>query len=1265
MPMDQGSLPFGPVKNSGLFSNHWLTNRLALEPEWSELRDSALEALQEIAELWKTQKNRVAKYRDEQGLEAGFIMPVLYALGWKLKYQTLLEDRKPDYALFLDDQALQAAIDAGRNAPEFWNHPAALADAKAWHVALDRPSHVGSRREYPPEQIEWYLNRSRLDFAILTNGQSWRLIPREHGPQQRRFQTYLEFDLLAFLNDWLGAPDLTEKAHLQEDFLHFFIFFGPTAFRRIDDRTPLIRRAIDGSSEYRLGVGEGLKERTFEALRLCIEGFLKHASNRLHPVADLDDTRDQSFIFLYRLLFIMFAEDRQLLPYKRNRLYTNNRSLGRYRDEISGRLSRILDSREEDYSKQATTLWQDLRDLFDLVDSGHKNYGVPAYNGGLFNNDQHPFLAEKQLPDWYLARVIDQLGRATDPLLHADDLFRVDYHDLAIQHLGSIYEGLLELHPRWANERMIVVAKKASNRVVEKYIRASEPVPEGFAPTGMEYDPKSVFLETNKGERRETGSYYTPDHIVNYIVENTLGALCKQVSDRLQTEIDQTRASGSKDDVERLERDFDRRILELRILDPSMGSGHFLLRACQHVAEEIATNPHSSVPDVAPESAGEATMSHWKRQVVEKCLFGVDMNGLAVELAKLALWLETVAADQPLSFLDHHLRHGNSLVGARVSRMGTLPYEVAELDTVQFINSVKESLPNLLGILEQIRQQPSDTMAQVKTKDQQFKRFQKAREPFLQLADLWCSKYAEGNDSTLTGEQYAAALEVVGNPHKFKKLAAERWFTDALERARRPDMRCFCWELEFPEAFYAGQERHPIPGFDAIIGNPPYDVLSELENETNLTAFRAVIDDEPTYQPSKGGKNNLYKLFVCKAIDLLAQGGYFGFITPMAILGDDSAADLRRAMLNAGSFRAIEAFPQKDDPKRRIFPEAKLSTAVFIVTKDKCPENDLRPFRARVHPGRLLEDDSPNLSLTTAAIPLYDPANFTIVSCSQLDWDLTVRLMQGGRMGRLGNFCTSYQGEVNETTDKRYLSEIESVGPLILRGANLCLYAVRKASQGTPLRLITQEYLDGKSTSAKTEHTRQERAGFQRSSPQNNFRRIVAAIIGAGNFCFDTVSYVPKSASKLPLELIVGMLNSKLLDWYFRLGSTNSKVNEYQFTNLPCPIFANGNGGNGTSTRSNVQKAMNAGDTAKALEMLKPRCAEPPFSLMIRDVIIEAVKQISAIEKARGEIARAARSALHPSAQPYQDLIDQLLYRMAGLTDAEIAGLEERYAKML
>ena len=174
-------------------------------------------------------------------------------LGWKLKYQTFLQGRKPDYALFLNDELLDRALQADRKSSEFWNYPTMVADSKAWHISLDCPSTVQNQREYPPQQIEWYLDRSRLDFAILTNGKLWRLIPRI---QQRRFQTYLEFDLAAFLESW-SLSNVVERSFLFNDFFLFFLFFSPAAFIENDGRKPLMVRAIEGSSEYRIGVGEG------------------------------------------------------------------------------------------------------------------------------------------------------------------------------------------------------------------------------------------------------------------------------------------------------------------------------------------------------------------------------------------------------------------------------------------------------------------------------------------------------------------------------------------------------------------------------------------------------------------------------------------------------------------------------------------------------------------------------------------------------------------------------------------------------------------------------------------------------------------------------------------------------------------------------------------------------------------------------------------------------------------------------------------------
>ena len=188
MTASQLKLPFGCVRNSNLFSNHWLEHRLSLEPEWQAKRDAALRCLEIIEALWKEQAHRVSLYESEQPLEEAFIQPVLRALGWPLLYQAFVDGRKPDYALFLEHAAFDAALNAGRKSPEFWPHAAIVADAKAWDISLDRPMTRDAQREFPPQQIEWYLDRTHLDFGVLTNGRLWRLSPRLRAPFQPRFE---------------------------------------------------------------------------------------------------------------------------------------------------------------------------------------------------------------------------------------------------------------------------------------------------------------------------------------------------------------------------------------------------------------------------------------------------------------------------------------------------------------------------------------------------------------------------------------------------------------------------------------------------------------------------------------------------------------------------------------------------------------------------------------------------------------------------------------------------------------------------------------------------------------------------------------------------------------------------------------------------------------------------------------------------------------------------------------------------------------------
>jgi hypothetical protein len=1110
-------LLFGPVRNSELFANHWLERRLPLEPEWTERRDEARACLDRIAELWREQEELAPKYDAEPSLEEAWIQPVLEAFGWPLIYQTFIKGRRPDYALFLDKAARRAAVNAGRREPDFWKHPTIVADAKAWDISLDHRAKTGER-EYPPEQIEWYMNQTGLDWGLLTNGQRWRLIPRQLKRSQPRFETFLELDLPLLLTRWLGKGSgirIARQERILEEFLPWYLLGTPPAFRPIAQRVPIIERALKGSTEYRLRVGDELRDQVFEALRLCIEGFLAHKTNGLDPTRDLEGARANSFTLLFRLLFILFAEDRQLLPYKTHATYTNNRSLTHQHRELIAQLEGGL------LLPAGTGVWRYWSDLFDLIDRGHATYGVPSYNGGLFDSTAHPFLTKHTLPDRYAARVLDSLRRATDPDSESGDRVSVDYRDLAIQHLGNIYEGLLELRPRYASEDMIVVAKRDGAKTIEKTIAASAEPEEGFEPTATTHAPGEVYLETDKGERRASGSYYTPDHIVSYIVDNTLGPLCMEIDAGLRAEIAtlevarRTAGNGIRaaidKDLSRLRAEYDDRVLRIAVLDPAMGSGHFLLSACQYLAAEIATNPNTADPDEPEEGKGDApTLLFWKRRVIERCIYGVDKNPIAVELAKLALWLETVSVDQPLSFLDHHLRHGDSLIGARIEQLGRL--HDPKLDASALApDTLEVALPSLLTPLEEIRRTPSATVAQVKAKEHLYRdAFESVRHPFQRLADLWTSIFfTPENQHEITSDQYQQALKAL-SPTKFRAIEKTEWFAPAVARATAPGVDAFHWGFEFPEVFLSPDRKaRGRVGFDAIIGNPPYDVLAEKELGRDLTAFKGFIEAAPIYDPSRRGKNNLYKLFICRALDLLADAGRFGFIVPMAVLGDDQAADIRKAILKAGAFTSIDAFPQKDDPSRRVFPEAKLSTAIFTMVKADKPALRAAPFRARQHPANTIEPNAPFLMLRTADIPLYDPENGAIVSCSQTDWNLAVRIMQSARMVRLKEFCVQYQGEVNETTDGQAgcLDTSPSTGPLVLRGSNVCMYVVREASQGEDQHLRVGRYFEHRSKSAKLQHTRQRRAGFQRSSPQNNFRRIVSAIVEPGSYCFDTVSY--------------------------------------------------------------------------------------------------------------------------------------------------------------
>ena len=367
---------------------------------------------------------------------------------------------------------------------------------------------------------------------------------------------------------------------------------------------------------------------------------------------------------------------------------------------------------------------------------------------------------------------------------------------------------------------------------------------------------------------------------------------------------------------------------------------------------------------------------------------------------------------------------------------------------------------------------------------------------------------------------------------------------------------CFHWELAFPEVFLTRGTRQ---GFDVIIGNLPYDVLSEREFGPRIRLLQQFVARDSTLELSRGGKNNLYKLFICRAFELVREGGIISLIVPMPVLGDEQARGIRRLLLGNGTFTQIHAFPQKDNPAQRIFRDAKLSTALFVFVKGALNGVEAPPFPSTRHVANIIDLTSPSLLVRTSEISLYDPTNATLVSCGQDDWDLAVRIAKRPGIRRLGTLCKSYQGEVNETTDRRFLSDFPNRDErkLVLRGANVCMYALREASQGTSLYLDEAAFQTAKANSEKAFHSRVQRVGFQRSAPQNNFRRVIAARIPVGEFCFDTVSYAPAgSATLINLDFLLALLNSRLTDWLLhhrehKFQNQRISVQQFAMSGLP------------------------------------------------------------------------------------------------------------------
>ncbi|MBE9145071.1 N-6 DNA methylase [Planktothrix mougeotii LEGE 06226] len=897
----------GQKTNKPLFSQHYLEHRLQDCPEWQL---DVTEGFKQLKNLYQSKQDLLPTLSEAQ-TEDLLIQPVLEILGFSYIPQVTIRAKgraeRPDYALFNNEIERDQAYPLQTHETAFYSRVIAIAEAKYWQRPLSKVSANDQRDIYkntnPSFQIANYLMGTGVDWGILTNGREWRLYYRLASSTATEFYPV---DLL----ELLLADNL-------DQFKYFWLFFRQEAFVKDSQGRNFLERVREGSTTYSTRVGNELKTLVFARIFPNLAGgFVADATRRGQPVTS-EQVYEAALSFLYKLLFLLYAEARNLLPIE-----------GDYRDysliQLTQEVAENLD-RQKKLSQTSTGMYDQLLNLFQIVDRGDRGLEVPRYNGGLFHfnfsqtEDQldYPanyFLSQFKLSDAVLAPILDQLARFEGQ--------PIDYSFLGVRQLGSIYEGLLEY-------RVIIQDALTGN----------------------------VYLENDQGDRKATGSYYTPDYIVKYIVSHTLKPILEQRSQRfaeLMTQIQQLQnqlqdqrlgqqsLNGLKKDLKRLQRDAQTTLLDIKICDPAMGSGHFLVEAVDYLTDELIRilsqypeqNPVLEMLDQTRQSILENLEQQGitinpdrleptqllQRVVMKRCIYGVDLNSMAVELAKVSLWLHSFTIGAPLSFLDHHLRCGNSLIGT-TAREAEAKMAADETGQLNFLTGPFVGLLKAAEIMRGVSVLSDATFAEVEQSEKLFRSFDQAAKPYKRLLDIYVSQFF-GVKQAQNFLERLGTHAITANLNKMNKADAAIY-----EEAQKlsSEKRFFHWDLEFPEVFIDLENASwkEKAGFDVVIGNPPYgSCFSEQETAYIKENYQYVEYRAESYVSFM---EKSFSLLICKA-------GLVSLIVPDNWMYLDFTENLRIAFLEQSILKVVVALPST------VFPDATVDTTIYVLEKNSIKE---------------------------------------------------------------------------------------------------------------------------------------------------------------------------------------------------------------------------------------------------------------------------------------------------------------------------------------
>ena len=681
--------------------------------------------------------------------------------------------------------------------------------AATWNVSLDTVWRDATRRGIAVNAV----------WALCTNGRELRLL----DTRRTYSRAYVQFDL-------------QRAAEHPKTFAVLWGLLRKDAFGSTEE-PPLVLDIIRSSAKHGHAVSRSLRLGVLEAVEHLLRGL---AQCGRHDVARLFD---ESLTVVYRMLFLMFAESRSLVP-NWHPIYKESYSIEMLRERA-------------EHPAKATGLWEALQAIARLAHKGCRagSLIVPPFNGRLFSPARSP-IAEACAVDDEVARHALLAVSTTRTGTRA----RIDYRDLGVEQLGAVYESVLDYEPAYAGARR-----------------------------------DGIRLRRGSDKRKSTGSFYTPQTLTDFVVRRTLHPLVE---------------TASAD-----------RILQLRIVDPAMGSAAFLVSACRYLARayERALIRDGAAADT---DIGESDRAAFRRAVAQRCLFGVDLNPTAVQLARLSLWLATLAANKPLTFLDHHLVRGNSLLGASPADIARQPPgtrlraarhrgHAHRADTPLFSDAdLQPSLSRVVTERRWIAETHDDTAAIVREKERRLDGLRPAMQ-WKSLADLWCAcwMWPDRESAPEPAVFRSLADKVLTGQCELPEQIAGRLLRESA--AITDTHRFFHWMLEFPEVYF-GDNGEPVAnaGFDAVLGNPPWDMLRAGGVEKNFLRSSGV------YRNQGSGHLNRYQMFVERALMLTKKGGRIGLVLPAGFATDHTSAPLRRALLNRSRIDTVTGF----DNRRGIFP---------------------------------------------------------------------------------------------------------------------------------------------------------------------------------------------------------------------------------------------------------------------------------------------------------------------------------------------------------